>query len=127
MTSSLLLDASTWDLTLDASGNIAVAQEPYSLAQDVASAIRTFLGECFWDTTIGVPYFQRIFGKTPAISYVKSKMVDAALTVAGVKSAQCFIVSFSERAMTIQVQIISQTTEELSAVTFTVINPQGVG
>jgi hypothetical protein len=35
---------------LDAEGNIAVASEPYSLAQDAASAIKTFAGEVFWDT-----------------------------------------------------------------------------
>jgi hypothetical protein len=55
---TLLLDRSLWDLTLDINGNIAMASEPYAIAQDVASACRTFLGECYYDTSQGVPYFQ---------------------------------------------------------------------
>jgi hypothetical protein len=46
---TLLLDVSSWDLCLDAAGNIAMASNPYSIAQDAASAIRTFAG----DFTIG--------------------------------------------------------------------------
>lgn len=34
MASTLLLDTLAWDLAVDAAGNIAVATEPYSLAQD---------------------------------------------------------------------------------------------
>ena len=47
---TLLLDRTTWDLCLDANGNIAMATGPYAIAQDVASAVR------LWhDTTKGVP------------------------------------------------------------------------
>ena len=53
---TLLLDVAAWDLVQDALGNIAVATEPYSLAQDAASAIKTFLGECYLDTTYGIAY-----------------------------------------------------------------------
>ena len=56
---TLLLDASAWDLVLDANGDIALAAPPYAVAQDVASAISLFLGELWYDTTQGVPYFQR--------------------------------------------------------------------
>ena len=54
---TLLLDQTTWDLTLDANNNIALAAEPYAFAQDAASAIRLFQGELWYDTTRGVPYF----------------------------------------------------------------------
>ena len=39
---TLLLRPDTWDLTLDSAGNIAVAENPYALAQDAASAIKLF-------------------------------------------------------------------------------------
>jgi hypothetical protein len=39
--SSLLLDIDVWDLVLDANGDIALAQPPYSLAQDVACAVHS--------------------------------------------------------------------------------------
>jgi hypothetical protein len=65
---TLLLDVGLWDLTLDAYGNIAVAAAPYALAQDVASACRTVLGEVYYDDTLGVDYFGQSFGKTPPSS-----------------------------------------------------------
>ncbi len=42
MPKTLLLDTDEWDLVLDANGDIALADEPYAISQDVASAIRTF-------------------------------------------------------------------------------------
>ncbi|AJJ19826.1 hypothetical protein [Yersinia intermedia] len=56
MQNTLLLDRTAWDLVLDANGDIAMASLPYSIAQDVASAIKTFIGECWYDTSQGVPY-----------------------------------------------------------------------
>jgi hypothetical protein len=102
---TLLLDTVSWDFVLDARGNIAVASEPYSLAQDAASAIRTFQGECFYNTTIGVPYDQSILGKTPSFAFMKAQFVKAALTVPGVVSAKCFISSITDRLVTGQVQV----------------------
>lgn len=124
-TSTLLLDQSTWDLVIGSDGNIAVASEPYSLAQDAASAIKTFRGEVYWDTTIGVPYMTDILGRNPSIARLKSLFVAAALTVPGVASAQCFISAITGRELTGQIQVTSRETGEVSAVTFTVINPQG--
>jgi hypothetical protein len=91
---TLLLDVSLWDITLDASGNIAMAQAPYALAQDVASACRTVLGEVYYDTTQGVDYFGQIFGKTPPATVFQEMFVAAALTVPGVVSATCVISSY---------------------------------
>lgn len=103
---TLLLDQSAWDLVLDASGNIAVAGAPYSIAQDVASAVRTFLGECWYDTTQGLPYWQQILGKYPPLSFVRQKMIDAALTVPNVAKANVFFAKFSGRTLSGQIQII---------------------
>lgn len=127
MASTLLLDRTTWDLTLDASGNIAVASDPYSLAQDAASAIKTFAGEVYFDTTIGVPYMTKILAKSPPLPLLKGFFVAAALTVPGVESAKCFITSISERGIAGQVQVVSAATGKPSAANFAVINPQGVG
>lgn len=127
MASTILLDVSTWDLVLDANGNIAVASEPYSLAQDAASAIKTFLGECYWDTTVGVPYLTQILGQAPSISFLKQQFVAAALTVPDVASAQCFITGLNGRTLSGQVQVVSASTGQSSAANFTAINPQGGG
>lgn len=104
MPDTLLLDRTAWDLCLDSSGNIALAGEPYALAQDVASAVRLFLGELWYDTTKGVPYWQQILGKRPPLSLVKANVVKAALTVPNVIAARCLIASFKDRTITGQVQ-----------------------
>lgn len=101
---TLLLELNDWDLCLDASRNLALAKAPYALAQDVASAIKTFLGEVYYNTTLGVPYFTQILGKTPPIAVFQELMIQAALTVPGVVSATCVISSFSGRTVTGQVQ-----------------------
>jgi hypothetical protein len=90
---TLLLDAAIWDLVMDASRNIALAAPPYAVAQDVASAARTFFGEVYYDTTIGVPYFAQILGQTPPVPVFEAYEVAAALTVPGVVSATCVIES----------------------------------
>lgn len=127
MPSTVLLDRETWDLVLDADGNIAVAAEPYSLAQDAASAIRTFLGEVYFDTAVGVPYLSKIFGKKPQISLLKAEFEKAAMTVAGVASAQCFLSELGERRVGGQIQVTSAATGQTTAADFVVANPQGVG
>ncbi|WP_156965856.1 hypothetical protein [Paraburkholderia bannensis] len=106
MITTLLLDRTRWDLCLDASGNIALASAPYAVAQDVASAVRTFLGEVWFETTQGVPYWQDILGKFSPLSIVKKDIVNAAMTVQTVTSARCFITGFSyaSRVLTGQVQ-----------------------
>lgn len=105
---TIYLDPTAWDLALNNSGNIALAGEPWSLAQDAASAIRTFSGEVYYDTTQGVPYWASILGLTPApMSLIKSEYVAAALTVPDVDSAVVFFSDFSKRKLSGQIQITS--------------------
>ncbi|HEY6030518.1 MAG TPA: hypothetical protein VIU44_08145, partial [Gaiellaceae bacterium] len=97
---TLLLDRSAWDLVVDASGNIAVADDPYAPAQDAASAVRLFKGELWYDTAKGVPYWDRaanpdnrgaVLGFAPPLNFMRQLFVTAALTVPGVAAARCFI------------------------------------
>lgn len=103
---TLLLDRTTWDLCLDASGNVAKASAPYSRVQDVASAVRLFLGELWYDTTKGVPYFTEILGQLPPMQLVKERLTQAALTVPGVVSARVVITAYTGRRLSGQVQFI---------------------
>jgi hypothetical protein len=127
MPSTLLLDQSQWDLVVNASGNIAVAAEPYALAQDAASAIRTFEGECFWDTSVGVPYLSQILGKVVPLSLLKQALIEAALTVPNVVSAQVFVSSVTDRTLQGQVQVASASGRVSEPTSFVAINPQGAG
>lgn len=101
---TLLLDLDNHDLCLDANMSIAFAKPPYATAQSVSSAIRTFLGECYYDKTLGVPYFGNILGKNPPLTYLITQMEAAALSVPGVISATCTISSVKDRTVTGQVE-----------------------
>lgn len=95
--STLLLDNDNNDLCTDAAGNIALAAPPYAVAQDVAVAIKTFLGDCYYDQTIGINYFAKVLGKTPPLSIFKELIVNAALSVPTVVAAVVTVESFTNR------------------------------
>lgn len=134
--STLLLDQQSWDLVLDAQGNMAVAGPPYAQAQDAASAIKTFsdsgpggVGECYLDTTRGVPWRTQIFGQPPNIALIKAQLAATAETVPGIASAVVFISSFDQakRIFVGQVQAKEQVTQQTQAMNFAVATPIGIG
>lgn len=110
---TLLLDQSAWDLVIDSSGNIAMALPPYAVAQDVASAVRTFITEVWYNQTLGIPYFEDILGHLPPLSLLKQLIVNTALTVSGVVTARCVISSFSTatREISGQIQFVDENGE----------------
>jgi hypothetical protein len=114
---TLLLDTVEWDLVLDTSGNIAKADPPYAIAQDVASAIKLFKSELWYDTTKGVPYFSEVLGQYPPESLIKSRLVEAALTVPNVVQAQVVNLGLKDRQLTGDVEVID-TTGQLNRVSF---------
>lgn len=105
---TLLLDLTSWDLLTNAAGNIAVAEAPYQLAQDVASALRTFLGEVWYNTALGIPYFQQILGHTPPVTMFQELLIQAAKTVPGVVAAECTIQAFEDRRVSGQVTFTTE-------------------
>lgn len=66
----LLLDSDTNDIIF-VNGQCPVTQRLTDVvAQRLKITLYTFLGEWFLDTTIGVPYFQQIFGKVRSKSTI---------------------------------------------------------
>lgn len=103
---SIFVDPDSWDLSVDTDGNIAVASDRYRMLQDACTAIRTFLAECWYDTTLGIPYWDEVFtGVAPPLEVIKARMVAAALTVPGIVGAQVFITSIDGRTLSGQVQV----------------------
>lgn len=118
---TLLLGVNTWDLLLDISGNIAVASDPYSQAQDAASACRTFgdivpgnIGECWYNSTLGVGY-KAMLGRAPNVALIKAKMISQALLVPGVSGAKVFITGIADRRVTGQVQVTNEAGDTATA------------
>ena len=108
---TLLLDVDAWDLSLDANGSIALANPAYSLAQDVASAVKLFSGELWYDTTKGVPYFSDILAHLPPMALFIRYLEDAALTVPGVVSSQINFSSLDNRVASGQIFFIDEVGE----------------
>lgn len=104
-----LLDWATGDSCLDANGNIAVASAPYAISQDVATQLSTFLGECWYDTNQGVPYWQQILGKRPTASLIASLLEAQALLVPDVETATATIGGLNGKRGAIGQMIVTDT------------------
>lgn len=103
---TLLLTQDTWDLCVDALGNIAVASEPYSYAQDVASACKLFLGELWYNTEKGMPYEDDILGYLPTEDFLRQSLVEQSLTVQGVVKSDAIVNSFDGRKISGNIQFV---------------------
>ncbi len=106
---TILLDPNGWDFLLDSSGDIAVADNPYAIAQDVASACKLFLGELYYDTSKGVPYFQSILAQDPSAAFIIAQLEAAALTVPEVVEAQVTALFNDNRTLSGNVRVIDLT------------------
>lgn len=104
MASSLLLALNTNDLTVDANRNIALASDPYAIAQNIATACKTFKGEVWYDDTRGIPYFQSILGQQLNAQFIRAQYIAVAESVEGVASAKFFFTLFSKRTLSGQIQ-----------------------
>jgi len=109
MPDTMLLDVDTWDITLDVSGNWALASSlypddpaqalAYGQAQDAASQLRLFEGELTYDTTQGMPWWQQLLGYLPNVQLMAAKSEEQALLVPGVVAANCIIPSVAGRTI----------------------------
>jgi hypothetical protein len=108
---TILLDPNSWDMLLDSNGNIAMASNPYAIAQDVASACKLFKGELYYDTSKGIPYFGQILGKSQsnAVSVLQAQAARAAKTVPEVVKAQVTALYFSDQTLSGTVEVIDTT------------------
>ena len=101
--------SNAWDLALDSAGNIAMASNPYSLAQDAASACKTVVGDLIYAPTDGIPYFAQILGQLPPLNDIRSLYVAAAMQVPDVVEARVFFSSFNNRTLSGQLQVADRT------------------
>lgn len=84
---TMKLDTTSWDLTLDGNGDLAIADDSYAVAQDVASACLVFSGECYYDNTLGIPWKSEVLGKKPSPGFIQQKMQEEALKLPVVDNA----------------------------------------
>jgi len=81
---TLLLDRN-WDICLDKSGRIAVADGPYATAQAVANECRLFTNDAYFEVDRGIPYYLIALGKKLSPSVLRARLRDAAYLVEDVE------------------------------------------
>lgn len=108
---TLRLDNTIWDLDLDQYGNLATAGNATAgndqlgpgmrLAQDVATRVRAWLGEVYYDTTQGINY-PVYLGGPPNLALLQSVFTTESLKVpeCGTAIANFVFVGGSVRAVT---------------------------
>lgn len=117
MAKTLPLSAA-WDVVLDDLGSWSLTDSDTSIAQDVASAIRTFLGECWYGTNLGLPYFESILGRKPPRSLLVDQIRKAAFTVKDVAKVQVTFLGLKDRVVTGVVMVTSTSNPNPMKVTF---------
>ena len=101
---SLLL-TNDWDITLDSAGNIAIADKNYSIAQDVANAVKLFTDDAYFDTRAGIPHFEISLKRNVSASMVHARIKEAAEAVPGVKSATVNIIEINNNSLQAEILI----------------------
>ena len=84
-TRNTLLLNGNWDLTLDKSGRIAVAEGAYATAQAVANECRLFTDDACFEPERGIPYYLIALGRTLSPSVLRARLRDAAFLVEDVE------------------------------------------
>lgn len=82
---TLLLNRTTWDVTLDGSGRIALAGEDYATAQNVANEARLFISDAYFIQDQGIPHFAVDLGRRINTSVLRSYLRRAAMRSPDVK------------------------------------------
>ena len=101
---SLLLDKN-WDITLDSAGNLAVADNDYSIAQAVANAVKLFTNDAYFDTQAGIPHFDITLKRNPSSVVIRARLKEAAENVPGVKSANVDLIEISNNTLRAEILI----------------------
>lgn len=97
---TIFLLPTTWDITLDSAGNLAVATDEYQQAQDIASSCRVFYGDDFYNKNDGIPYLESILGKSSyPIALYQRNLHDRSMLVNGIVSAEVQLQRLDNRVL----------------------------
>ena len=84
---SLKLD-DNWDITLNGIGRIEVTTGAYAIAQEVATKVRAFYHDMFFNWEQGIPHFVDELGVAPNFTLIRSRIRERALEVDGVEDVE---------------------------------------
>lgn len=92
LTTSLKLNEN-WDIHLNGENNLSTTQDANAVAQDVASACKTHLGEVWFDTSLGIPWFTQILGKPVSAVFIQAQLEKQAKRLPYVSNARATVIT----------------------------------
>ena len=116
-TRKTLLLNSQWDLTLDKSGRISVADGAYATAQNVANECRLFSNDAYFEPERGIPYYLIALGRKLSPSVLRARLRDAAYLVEDVEDVTDVVLESLDtetRRVTGEIQFTSKEGENAS-------------
>ncbi len=112
-----------FDILIDKNGNFVQNSEEKNafeltsttaayVSQKIRILLKTFLGEYYLDTTIGMPYWDMV-DKNPNLKVLQATMKDAILAIDGVSELTSFTMSYtgSSRKLTINFTVKTEDDE----------------
>ncbi len=97
MSAHTLLLNDSWDINVDASGNIAKVTDDYAIAQNVANAFRLFTDDAWFFPERGIPHFLIELRKAPKVNILKVRLRKAALAIEGVADCEIDLLHVEDR------------------------------
>ncbi len=91
-------------------GRIAALQDGNEVLQHVRTRLLTYQAEWFLDTSVGVPYLQRILIKPANLSATESIIKSEILQTPGVDSLSAFGLEFNKTTRTLNINFTARTT-----------------
>ena len=113
---TLLLDKN-WDICLDKSGRISIADGPYATAQNVANECRLFTQDAYFEPDRGIPYYLIALGRKLSPSVLRARLRDAAYLVEDVEDVTDVVLESLDtetRKVTGEIQFTSKEGENAS-------------
>lgn len=113
-----LLLGTDGDLVFDNEAVTVTTSKTEAIAQKLSIKLRTFLGEWFLNTSLGVPYFQEVFGKTKskaAIDIIFRKQISEDEDVVAITEFSSTLESDRSYSLSFRVRTISgETTDTIN-------------
>ena len=104
----IAMDINTNDIVLQG-GDIMMIDNAERVAQQIAIALRFWLGEWFLNTTDGVPYLEYILVKQPNMAHVRQILTEQIQSVEGVKAVTNMELTFNQRERIMLVEYTADT------------------
>lgn len=113
----LALDTGSWDIYLDPTGNIATlgidtpARSADLVCQRIRHRLQTFMGECFLDRSVGLPYYTEVLKKNPDMRRVRALILATISNVEDVRKIVDLKVDFLARSREYKVIFRAEATD----------------